>query len=152
MIQVGELSMESDSAERSIISRYQRTIAGVLIAIILVDVGIMIYHRANRAQYTLERQQMNFVFRFDPNTAKAEELEVVPGLNRKLAQAIIDYRLEYRRHYPQRPAFMQAADLTAVKGISEKTMNKVQEFLVFPGQEKTNKKSNDIGVSNDLDG
>jgi hypothetical protein len=150
MVLMGGGSMESDSAQRSI-SRYQHTIAGVLIAIILVDVGIMIYRRMNRAEYTIERQQMNFVFRFDPNTAEAEELEAVPGLNRKLAQAIVEYRQEYQRHYPQRPVFVQAADLTAVTGISEKTIIKAHEFLVFPGQKTTSRTLDDIQSLDDLD-
>lgn len=128
--------MESEFSQQSIIRRYQRTIAGILITIILVDVGIMVYRRVNRAEYTLERQQMNFVFRFDPNTADAEELEVVPGFNRKLARAIVEYRLDYQRHYPQRSAFMQAADLTAVKGISEKTITRARDFLTFPEKEE----------------
>jgi hypothetical protein len=128
--------MDGDSSERGIISRYHRTIAGVLIAIILADVGVMIYRKYDSAKYTIEREKMDFVFRFDPNFASVEELEVVPGLNRKLAGAIVEYREEYRKHYPERTVFLRADDLGRVKGISEKTITKAEEYLIFPDEEK----------------
>jgi predicted nucleic acid-binding OB-fold protein len=128
--------------DQQLVRRNRLVIAGVLIAIILLDVGVIVYRKIDHAEYVVEYQPMNFVVHFDPNSAQVDELEVLPGLNRNLAQAIVDYREESQRYYPDRTVFMQAADLMQVKGISEKTITQAEKFLIFPQKATPEKDGN----------
>ena len=56
------------------------------------------------------------------NTASADELSVLPGLSKKQAQSIIDYREENGR-------FHSAEDITVIKGISENTYRKIALYI-----------------------
>lgn len=56
------------------------------------------------------------------NTASATELEAVPGIGPVTAQAIIAYRT-------QNGPFRQVDDLTAVKGIGAKTLEKMRPYV-----------------------
>lgn len=60
--------------------------------------------------------------RIDLNTASAQELESLPGIGPKLAEAILEYRL---RNGP----FHKTEDLLAVKGIGPKKMNRIAAYL-----------------------
>ncbi|HVK37849.1 MAG TPA: helix-hairpin-helix domain-containing protein [Candidatus Kapabacteria bacterium] len=57
----------------------------------------------------------------DLNSATREQLETLPGIGAKTAEAII----ERRRHIP----FRRAEDLMEVKGIGEKKLAKIRPFL-----------------------
>jgi len=60
--------------------------------------------------------------RIDINTASAAELEALPGIGPKLAQEIVAYRKEHGR-------FRTRRDLMQVKGIGEKTYEKLEGFI-----------------------
>ena len=60
--------------------------------------------------------------RIDINTASAAELETLPGIGPKLAEEIIDYRKAHGR-------FKSRKDLMQVKGIGEKTYEKLEDFI-----------------------
>ena len=55
------------------------------------------------------------------NTATAEELQQVNGIGGVLAQRIVDYRTEH--------PFQNLEEIVAVKGIGEKTFEKIQNSL-----------------------
>lgn len=58
------------------------------------------------------------------NTATAIELMKLPGIGKKSAAAIVDYRTEKGK-------FKTAKDLLKVKGIGKKTLEKVQTLIRF---------------------
>lgn len=57
------------------------------------------------------------------NTASAKELEKLPGIGRVTAQNIVDYRT-------QKGKFNSPIDLTNVKGVGPKTMEKIRSQVV----------------------
>jgi len=63
--------------------------------------------------------------KLNPNTASAGELAQLPNIGATKAQAIVDYRQNERK------AFETAADLDKVKGIGEKTVDKIEQWIKF---------------------
>lgn len=60
--------------------------------------------------------------RLDLNTASVEELEQLPGIGPRTAQAIVDYRL---KHGP----FRRLEDLLAVSGIGPATLERLRPYV-----------------------
>jgi competence protein ComEA len=60
------------------------------------------------------------------NTASAKQLEVLKGIGAKKAQAIVSYRA-------QKP-FESIQDLTKVKGIGKKLVQKLRSMVVLSGE------------------
>jgi competence protein ComEA len=60
------------------------------------------------------------------NTATLEQLEMLPRIGTKTAQSIIEYRT-------QNGLFEKAEDLTKVRGIGEKTVEELQNFIILKG-------------------
>ena len=65
----------------------------------------------------------------DINSASAKELQVLPGIGPKIAERIVKYREE---HGP----FKSLDDLTKVKGIGEKKLEKIRPFLKIGSAKK----------------
>lgn len=59
----------------------------------------------------------------NPNTANKEQLEMIPGIGPSTAQKIIDARLSQ--------AFDTLNDLLSISGIGQRTLEKMQPYLVF---------------------
>jgi competence protein ComEA len=58
----------------------------------------------------------------DVNVANVKELEQVPGIGPKTAQAIVDFRQKSGR-------FRRVEDLLAIKGISQGKLDKMRPYL-----------------------
>ena len=65
-------------------------------------------------------------FPININTASAEELTSLPGIGDVLAGRIVSYREQYG-------SFLSTAELMDVTGISEKTYERIQEYVTVGG-------------------
>lgn len=61
------------------------------------------------------------------NTASANELFLVPGMNRSIAENIVEFR-------QNSGPFNSLEDLTKVQGIDEKRLNQMRDYLKLQGQ------------------
>jgi competence protein ComEA len=59
------------------------------------------------------------------NTASAEQLDALPGVAPKVAQAVVDYR----KAHP----FTKTEEVVRVKGIGKKRFQKIKAFLTVSG-------------------
>ncbi len=75
-------------------------------------------------------EQAALLWRIDPNTASAAELELLPRIGPRLAAAII----EYRESLTTQPAFESADDLAHVKRIGPATVERLRPWLTLPEQ------------------
>ena len=66
--------------------------------------------------------------RFNPNTASAAELALLPRIGEKIAQNIIGFR----ESAAERPAFRSPADLDRVPRIGPATIELLRSYLRFP--------------------
>jgi competence protein ComEA len=73
--------------------------------------------------------------RLDPNTAELAELACLKGIGRSRAQAIIEFRKQYRQlHGRKSRAFKKAEDLLQIKGIGPATLAGICDLLYFGAQ------------------
>ena len=70
----------------------------------------------------------------DINSATAKELQVLPGIGPKIAQRIVDYR---EAHGP----FTSVDDLSKVKGIGAKKLEKIRPFVKVGTSKKAKSES-----------
>jgi competence protein ComEA len=61
------------------------------------------------------------------NTATAEQLTLLPGIGEVTANAIVAYRTANGN-------FASVEDILNVKGIGEKTLEKIKDFIVLEGE------------------
>jgi comEA protein len=67
------------------------------------------------------------------NAASAEELRLLPGVDKKTAEAIVSYRVKNGN-------FKKADDLGKVSGIGPKRLGKIMQYLALEGETTLKKK------------
>jgi competence protein ComEA len=60
------------------------------------------------------------------NTASVAELEMLPGVGPAIAERIVSFRTEH--------PFQQRNHIMRVKGIGQKTFDKIKDFLIVEGE------------------
>lgn len=93
-------------------------IAGLVTVVLLVAGVAGIFSAAHGFE---AREQLNI------NTARAEELAEVPGIDMELAKNIVAYRNE-------NGPFARVDDLLKVKGMDEKILEKARMYLTIEAQ------------------
>jgi len=68
------------------------------------------------------------------NTATAEQIDMLPGMSKKKAQAVVDYRTANGK-------FKTVDDLMKVQGIKQKTVDKIKDYIIFEGETTLKRKS-----------
>jgi len=117
--------------------RYHLLIAGLFVGIIIVDASIIAYRLLDSGEVAVGRDQIRQIsFRLDPNSASAEALSQLPGLNVRQAQSIVDYR-EHAVVLSGQRVYTSVADLDAVPGIGAKTIEKIRDYLCFTQPDET---------------
>jgi competence protein ComEA len=89
----------------------------------LVIAAILVAISATATAATKQSKQLTGVVNI--NTATAAELTLLPGIGKSKADAIIAFR--------QTNPFKSAADLVKVKGIGDKMLSKIQQYVVVDG-------------------
>jgi len=72
--------------------------------------------------------------RLDPNTADWQALAAIPNLGEKRAKDIVSYRERVRKENPSTVVFRTVYDLRAIRGIGPATVEKLREYMIFPGE------------------
>lgn len=122
--------------------RYYDMMAWLLLAIIAADLAVIAYRKLSPADLTVDSgNRVDFTLRIDPNSAGIFDWQCLPGINQKLARAIVEYRTEYQNRFPGRTVFARPDDLKRIKGISERKLAQLIPYLNFP-QRKTQTQPN----------
>jgi len=124
-----------DSSQDRSLRRYYSIVATVLMIVIVTDLVLIGVRTFSRSNVTVSQVEKGVgAVKLNPNTAEAEDLECVPGIDGKTARAIVDYRDEYRRRFPGRSVFGAISDMRRVKGVTERMLTEASPFLVFGDQ------------------
>jgi len=108
-----------------------------MLLIIAADITLIVIRKTHRPQIVVNHKNVSpLSIKLDPNIASSDDLESLPGLTRKSAQAIVDYRTEFKQRFPDQTAFTCLDDFKRVPGISNKALTQAGPFLTFPSGQK----------------
>ena len=110
----------------------------VLWLLLIVLTGTSIYrliesrHKAVVSLNIVNNNADNLVDKINPNEASWASMARLPGIGMSKAKAIVRYRQQWREKYidGEKP-FKEGNDLCMIKGIGEKTVEKINEYLYF---------------------
>ncbi len=120
--------------QKSSYRRYYDVTAWLLIIIIAADLAVITYRKFIPVDLKVDHAgRIDFPLQVDPNTAGFFDLQCLPGINKNLARAIIEYRTEYQKRFPGRTVFTRPEDLRRIKGVSERILSQFISRLTFPG-------------------
>ncbi len=114
---------------KHVLRSYYNLVIIILVAVIIIDLATIIHRKNYRSDIKIiagDELQCN------PNTATAEELAMIPSITYTQAQAIVAYRINYQKKYPNRTVFKGTDDLYPIKGMSKNKLAKIKKFFKFP--------------------
>jgi len=74
--------------------------------------------------------------RVDPNTADWPTLAALPAIGKFVAERIVAERGAFLAAHPGGVAYAKIEDLLRVKGIGPATLQNLEPYLVFPGEDR----------------
>jgi len=110
----------------------------ILWLLLIVLVGSLFYramedrYKANSDFAINDEQVKKTADKVNPNTASWASLARLPGIGPGKAKAIIKYRNMWKKNGPgNKIAFSESNDLCRIKGIGQKTVEQIKDYLVF---------------------
>lgn len=139
----GDAAIAAEEAERSVLGM-RRTDRLVLAGLVAVGLALSVVHWMRLTRWGLEPVEIERLeprpqdWRIDVNTAEWIDLVQLEGVGEVLAQRILDDRAE-------RGPFQSVDDLRRVKGIGEKTLEKLRPWLVVVPPDETSPETGPTG-------
>ncbi|MHC6645963.1 ComEA family DNA-binding protein [Alteromonas sp. HB246098] len=99
----------------------KKLISGLLV-LSAIAIQTPVVHAAVESSMQTQHKETNLQQRIDLNSATVEQLISLPGVGQSKAKAIIKYREEVG-------PFLEVAQLTQVKGIGEKMLSKIENYV-----------------------
>jgi competence ComEA-like helix-hairpin-helix protein len=110
----------------------------VLWVLLIVLAGSLFYcaienrYKVNSGLEINDREVNALADKVNPNTASWASLARLPGIGPGKAKAIIKYRNVWKKNEPaDKIAFGESNDLCRIKGIGQKTVEQIKDYLVF---------------------
>jgi competence protein ComEA len=103
----------------------------VIILVILLTFGLSSLASAKEA--SSEKTIPVLEGKLNINTATDKELKMLPGIGKKTAANVIEYRT-------QNGNYTESTSLLKVKGIGKKTLEKINDYIIFEGETTLTKK------------
>lgn len=101
----------------------KKLISGLLVLSALAIQAPVVNAEVESSKHTQISESTNLQQRIDLNSATVEQLVSLPGVGQSKAKAIIKYREEVG-------PFLEVAQLTQVKGIGEKMLSKIENYVL----------------------
>ena len=117
----------------------RRMIIGIVIALCFFGFLKLFFNNAyvSNPQPAVPSHANDLADRFDPNTADAATLAVLPLIGDKRAADIVAYRERFTREHPGQVAFNSVEDLMKIRGIGTATVDQIRPYLIFPSTQPT---------------
>ena len=103
----------------------------IIILVILLTFGLS--YLASAKDASPEKTIPVLEGKLNINTATAKELKMLPGIGKKTAATVIEYRT-------QNGNYTETNSLLKVKGVGKKTLEKITGFIIFEGETTLAKK------------
>ena len=126
-----------DDAE--VASRQNRRRRDIVLWILLIVLAGSLFYCATENRYKVnngleinDKEVNRLADKINPNTASWASLARLPGIGPGRAKAIIKYRNMWKKNEPgNKIAFRECNDLCRIKGIGQKTVEQIKDYLIF---------------------
>ena len=98
----------------------ERKFIAIIMIVFIIGAFVQLLFKRDIAPMRWARQARQF--KININTARADQLQMLPGIGAKLAQRILDYRQE-------KGGFKALDDLEDVDGLTEKHFGRIKELI-----------------------
>ena len=98
----------------------ERKFICLIMIIFIMGAAVQLFFKRDIAPIRWARQVRQF--KININTARADQLQMLPGIGATLAQRILDYR-------KQSGSFKELEDLEDVDGLTEKRFGRIKDLI-----------------------